>query len=468
MIHRKFYSFRNAALAAAALLATSACGGGGGNGGGAGSPSSLIPSSNGQPPSQPSGVASGLISSSGPIKHVVIIIQENRTPDNLFNGLPGADTVRTALLHDGTTMQLTPSTIGAENDPCHLHPCFETDYDNGKMDGFDVARPKDGLAPMTYVPQADAQPYWTLAERYAFADRMFQSNSGPSFPAHLYLIAGQSAGVDGLPFNNSNTTDLGTNSMWSCGAPAGTLVGTLLPNGQNGPQIFPCLDFPTLADDLVAHGHTWRYYAPADGANTGYVWSAYSAIKHIFDDPAQWGNVVSPETKILTDAANGNLPDVTWVVPSLVNSDHGTTWQHDNGGPDWVASIVNAIGSGPLWNSTAIFITWDDWGGYYDHVVPPTVDYMGLGFRVPLIVVSPYAKHGYVSHVTHEFGSILRFTEETFGIPPLGTRDVLSDDLGDMFDFSQTPQPFQAIRTRFSAAHYLRQPAWEDLPPDND
>jgi phospholipase C len=408
-----------------------------------------------------SGTATGLVPSDGPIRHVVIIIQENRTPDNLFNGLPGADTVRTAKLHDGTTMQLTPERLDAMSDPCHTHECWVKDYNGGKMDGFDVA--SDKRASMTYVQQPDVQPYWTLAQNYAFADRMFASNSGPSFPAHLYLVAGQAGGVDSNPWHHKDHVDDG---LWSCFAAAGSLVSTLLPNDQPGPKVYPCFDFRTLADDLGDHGRTWRAYAPAFGIS-GFRWTGFSAIKHVVADPVKWGNVISPETTVISDASAGNLPDVTWVTPRLVNSDHGTQSSHDGGGADWVASVINAIGSGPDWNSTAIFVTWDDWGGYYDHVVPPQVDYMGLGFRVPLIVISPYAKRGYVSHATHEFGSILHFTEETFGIPSLGTRDMLSDDLGDMFDFSQTPQPFRSVQTHLRAQDFLREQSVEDAPVDD-
>lgn len=450
-----FSGLRFASVCIVAAFSFSACGGGGAG-------PSVVPSATPSPVA--TGTSTGLIPTDGPIKHVVIIIQENRTPDNLFNGLPGADTVRTAKLHNGTTMQLQPEPLSARTDPCHMHDCFETDYDNGKMDGFDVARPSDGMGPMSYVPQSDAQPYWTLAKQYAFGDRMFASNSGPSFPAHLYLISGQAAGVDSLPWNNGK--DLGNGGLWSCGANPGTAVGTLLASGNAGPNVFPCFSFPTLADELDQRGLTWRYYAPSM-SDTGYIWSAYSAINQVFNDPSDWRNVISPETTVLTDAANGTLPDVTWVTPKLINSDHGTSFSSDGGGPSWVASIVNAIGNGPGWNSTAIIITWDEWGGYYDHVVPPHVDYMGLGFRVPLIVVSPYAKSGYVSHVTHEFGSILHFAETTFGLPSLNTRDSLSDDLGDMFDFKQSPRPFRAISSRLHATDLLREPASSE-PPDDD
>jgi phospholipase C len=398
----------------------------------------------------------------GRIKHVVIIIQENRTTDNLFNGFPGADTVMSAIKHDGTRVPLQQAALGDPIDPCHLQSCFVADYDDGKMDGWDDAR-EDGLTSYTYVRQSDIQPYWTLASRYTLADRMFQDNTGPSFPAHLYLIAGQAASIDGLPFNNAYD---GPGAYWSCAAPPKTLVTTLLPSGEKGPSVSPCQNFETLADDLEAHGHTWRSYAPAIGVD-GFQWSAFSAIKHIFEVASEWSKVVSPETTVLADAQNGNLPDVTWVTPSLFDSDHGVSASPANGGPSWVASVVNAIGTSPDWNSTAIFITWDDWGGFYDHVLPPKIDYMGLGFRVPLIAVSPYSKHGYVSHVTHDFGSILRFAEETFQVPSLGGRDATADDLRDMFDFTQAPQSFQTIQSRLHASDLLRQPR-SSRPPDDD
>jgi phospholipase C len=308
------------------------------------------------------------------------------------------------------------------------------------------------------------QPYWTLAKNYALADRMFQSNTGPSFPAHLYLIAGQSAYSIDNPFSQAFLTNP---EQWSCHAPSGTTVHTMLPSGAPGPAVYPCFDFPTLADELMQNGLSWRYYAPKVGVDVGYQWSAFSAIAHIFRDPAAWSNVVSPETQILTDAAAGNLPDVTWVAPRLVNSDHAQVKTHVGGGPDWVASVVNAIGQSPAWKSTAIFITWDDWGGFYDHVTPPNVDAMGLGFRVPLIVVSPYARRGYVSHVTHEFGSILRFSEEAFDLPSLRTRDAVSDDLSDMFDFTQAPAAYKKVQTRLNAVDFMTQPSSRTSPDDD-
>jgi phospholipase C len=150
-------------------------------------------------------------------------------------------------------------------------------------------------------------------------------------------------------------------------------------------------------------------------------------------------------------------------VPAFANSDHpGAPAQ----GPDWVASVVNAIGASPYWDSTAIFVAWDDWGGWYDHVAPPQVDAMGLGFRVPVIVVSPYAKRGYVSHVTHESSGFLRYIEEVFGLPSLGTRDSIADDFNDCFDYTQTPKAYAAIATHHSVDFFLKQKP--SGPPDDD
>jgi phospholipase C len=210
---------------------------------------------------------------------------------------------------------------------------------------------------------------------------------------------------------------------------------------------------------------SWKYYAPsATGGDIGYIWSAYDAIKHIRFGPDWAGDVISPETQVLSDIENGKVAQVSWVIPSWANSDHANSLSTT--GPDWVASIVNAIGTSKYWDDTAVFIAWDDWGGWYDHVPPPQLDEMGLGFRVPLIVVSPYARHGYVSHQQHEFGSILRFTEEAFGLPSLGTRDAISDDLLDCFDLSQPAQPYTQMQTNLSPEHFKHQISTG--PPDTD
>jgi phospholipase C len=274
---------------------------------------------------------------------------------------------------------------------------------------------------------------------------MFQSNSGPSFAAHQYLIAGQS----------DYAADVPDGSPWGCDAPKGTTVPVINPDGTETGGPFPCFNYTTLGNELDAAGLSWTYYTPALTTQGG-LFSAYDAVRSV-----RYGNdwntrVISPETQILSDVANGKLANVNWVIPSFPNSDHPLAGT--NTGPDWVSSVVNAIGNSPFWSSTVIFIVWDDWGGWYDHVSPPQLDRMGLGFRVPLIVVSPYARHGYVSHTQHEFGSILKFTEDAFNLPSLGQVDARADNLSDCFDFTQAVQPFLTVQTRHPASFFLREP----------
>ena len=386
-----------------------------------------------------------------PIQHVVVIMQENRSFDNMFNGFPGADTVQTGMNKGvAVPLQVMPLAYGA--DPDHSHPTWWKEWDGGLMDNFGV---NGTLLPYSYIAQSEVQPYWTMASSYTLGDRMFQSNTGPSFAAHQYMIAGQSEETDEDP----------NSSIWGCGAPSGTTVALVGPNGTDLPGIFPCFTYTTLGDLMDGKGISWTYYAPGmSSGDSGYQWSAYQAISQIYFGPDWSNNNISPETQVLTDVANGKLAQVTWVIPSFNNSDHaGAPAQ----GPDWVASVVNAIGQSQFWNSTAIFISWDDWGGWYDHVAPPPqVDNMGFGFRVPVIVVSPYAKRGYISHITHTSAGFLRYTEEVFGLPSLGTRDDGADDFGDCFDYTQTPIPYVPVKANHTVKFFLEQKP--SGPPDDD
>jgi phospholipase C len=387
-----------------------------------------------------------------PIQHIVVIMQENRSFDNLFNGFPGADTVRSGL-DKGVVIPLKPVRLTDGRDLEHTHRRWWKDWDNGAMDDFAQEAVNPSTLPYSYVPEADVEPYWTMARDYTLGDRMFQSNTGPSFVAHQYMIAGQSGDVAEDP----------TGAVWGCDAAPSATAALLGPEGTELPGVYPCFDYQTVADLLDAKGVTWRYYAP--GADTGFfVLSAYQAIRHIRFGDDWTEKVISPQNRVLVDIAHGELAQVTWIVPDRTHSDHPGSGSAE--GPDWVASIVNAIGNSPYWDSTAIFITWDDWGGWYDHVDPPKVDEMGPGFRVPLLVVSPYAKHGYVSHRMHEASGFIRFIEYNFGLGTLGTRDAGSDAFADCFDYTQKPQPYTVIQTRVGPDVLIReQPSG---PPDDD
>ncbi|MGA8868811.1 MAG: alkaline phosphatase family protein [Candidatus Sulfotelmatobacter sp.] len=422
----------------------------------------------------------------GKFQHVVVIFQENRTPDNLFHDpvlmAKGADIASSGLNSSGDTVPLTATPLGVDYDLGHQHASFLAMYDGGKMDGADKVQVScyGGNCPpnpqFMYVQASDVGPYFQMAEQYAFGDRMFQTNQGPSFPAHQFILSGTSAPTaTSLLFAAENTRG-GT----GCAAPPGATVSLIDPSGNESSSMYPCFEHATLSDELDAKGVAWRYYTPSAIS----IWTGPNAIQHMCQPQTQngqlvctgntWSKVIIPSKQVLTDIANNQLPAVSWVIPTGQNSDHagstGTT-----GGPSWVASIVNAIGSSSYWSNTAIIIAWDDWGGWYDHVAPPQVINDGTswgsgyayGFRVPLIVVSPYAKAGYISHVRHDFGSILNLIEQDFGLPSLGYADAHADNLSDCFNFSQTPLQFHTIAAPLSAADFLNDPR-PPTDPDDD
>lgn len=408
------------------------------------------------------------------IKHVVIIVQENRSFDNLFYGFTGAHYATHGRLHDGTTVALHPENLRGATIQNNWRAAI-TDWDGGRMDGFDLAgygTPPTGPAgthAYAYVYRSQIEPYWAMASQYVLADHMFPTMFGPSFTAHLDLIAST---ADLNP--NHSLVDTPSSVPWGCDAPSGTTSSLL--NGQRGEGIlsgpFPCFtQFRTLADTLDAARVTWRYYAPeVNGGNLGgQVWTEFDAIRSVRYGLDWQRNIVSPPTRVLADAANGRLPSVAWVIPDAQDSDHPGFGS--DSGPSWVASVVNAIGKSSAWSSTAIVILWDDWGGFYDNVPPPQLDFRGLGIRVPAIVVSPFARPHYVSHTQYEFGSIVRFVEWVFGMPRLGTpaagyTDARAKNLTDCFDFRQRPRAFIPIATKYPAQYFLAQPPSLRVPDD--
>jgi phospholipase C len=402
--------------------------------------------------------------SQSPIQHIVIIVQENRSVDDLFQFLPGANVRSYGYGSTGTQIPLQSESLTAPYDVSHTHTYWLTEYNKGRMNGFQREQckghcPKD--AAFAYVPQSEVQEYYTLAETYAFADNMFETDQGPSFVSHQYLVSGTSTVSDGSPDKASNNPIApGGGTTGGCDSPAGSSVAVIDPQGAEPQSLrtFPCFERQSLMNEMDDAGVSWKYYQATPGAG---LWNAVDAIDSIWSNkPEMAANVISPSSQVLTDIANGQLADVVWVTPTQAASDHPKV--NNGSGPSWVASVVNAIGNSEYWSNTAIFITWDDWGGFYDHVTPTIYNSFELGFRVPLIVVSPYAKPGYVSHVQHEFGSILKFTEETFGLPSLGTTDQRADDLSDCFNFTnQQPRHFKRIQTKYPASYFFHLPSKE-------
>ncbi|MBV8117769.1 MAG: hypothetical protein JOY69_05065 [Candidatus Eremiobacteraeota bacterium] len=404
------------------------------------------------------------------IKHVVIMIQENRSFDNFFAHFPGADGTRYGTMYDARTksdrvVRLHKASLNSF-DICHTWQGFQTEYDGGKMDGFSkagiyawCAGPPQKQYAYQYVDPAEIAPYWTMAKQYVLADHMFETQSSGSFIGHQDLIAGGTA-IDGT----ESLVNYPTNQPWGCDAPAGTKTSLLTAQHEflrdKGP--FPCLRYRTLADSLDRRMVPWKYYTPLIARpngkpEMGSLWNAFDAIAAVRYGPNWKNNVVSPETRIFEDIRNGQLPAVAWLIPAEANSDHPKGEYGQYTGPSWVASVVNAIGTrAELWNSTAIIVVWDDWGGFYDHVPPPQLDYQGLGFRVPMLVISPYAKKSYVSHTQYEFGSILKFVEDNWRMRRIGTTDVRATSIVDCFDFDQPPRTFQTIPAALPQSYFER------------
>jgi phospholipase C len=370
-----------------------------------------------------------------PIKHVVFIIKENRSFDHMFGTFPGANGATTCKVSTGQTINLRQAPDRVRN-MGHGWADAHTGIDGGKVDKYDLVQlgnwQGDYMSCSQQV-QASIPNYWTYAQNYVLADNMFSSIESGSFPNHLYTVAAQSGGVINSPASSN---------AWGCDAPAGTQAQTLI-NGKNG-YVFPCFTFTTLADVMTSAGVSWHYYA-AGPTQTGYVWSTLDAFSSI-RNTSLWNSNVTNFSNFAKDAQAGNLPQVTWLTTAYGNSEHPSSSTCT--GENWTVQQINAVMQGPQWNSTAIFLVWDDFGGFYDHVPPPGLDTYGLGPRVPLIIISPYAKAGYISHTQYEFASILKFIEETVGVPPLTSRDANANDTTDSFDFTQTPRPPMVLTER--------------------
>jgi phospholipase C len=366
-----------------------------------------------------------------PIKHVVFLIKENRTFDNLFGTFPEAEGVSFGYEH-GVRRPLTPGTDGGigNDDIPHCYRCSRVAWDHGKMDGFNQDPVSDRWA-YTQLRQSQLPNYWHWAREFVLADHFFSSAQGPSFPNHLYAIAAQSGGAHDNPrrhgrFRSSNT--------FGCDAPPGQTV-TIIDSEGHELQVRPCFDFLTEGDLLTKAGIDWAYYS-ANPDQLGYIWSAYSAIRHI-RETGQWHKHVLPVDDLIGDIGAGRLPPVTWISPRYEVSDHPI--YNFCLGENWSTEVIDAIMRSPMWKSTAIFLTWDDYGGFYDHLPPPQVDGFGLGIRVPLLIISPYAKNGVVDHHLGEFSSVLRFIEDRWGLTQLTDRDRQAMDLSYDFNFTKRP-----------------------------
>ena len=386
-----------------------------------------------------------------PIKHVVIVVKENHTFDNYFGAFPGADGITQIVTPHGT---ITPphAPDHTPRDLCHQHSCALMDYAGGAMTGWDSVSGStnngDDLAYAQY-DEADIPNYWQYARHFTLADRFFANELGPSFPGHMFTLAAQAGWATGNP----NTQIL--HPYWGCDQAAGTQVTIDQAGTCNEQQVFPCFQIPSVPDVLPA-GVDWKFY----GSNfyvLSEIWSMFNGIDSIRNGPG-WANVVNANT-FDSDVDTGKLAAVTWLVDQDLADEHpgvGGVCAGEN----WTVGHLDHLMASSYWQDTAIIFTMDDFGGWYDHVVPPrqygcdTSAPYGLGFRLPMIVISPYARPGFVFHEVAEQASIPRFIERVFGatrtlssIDP-AAQDGQANDLFGAFDFTQTPLPPLMLQTR--------------------
>ena len=373
------------------------------------------------------------------IKHVVFLVKENRTFDTMFGTFPGADGATSGQTCDGGT---TPLGRAKDRTPDAGHSFADgiTVIDGGKMDCF---------APDGYVQyhRADIPNYWRYAAHFALADHFFSSIYGPTGVEHLWTFASQSDRF----VDHERPGQFGTGRREFCDDPTELAFSLPLLDRAGQEQLYqwenqgasgaaqversyrprwPCTNVPVLPDHLDAAGISWKEYR---GANE---WvQPLRMVKHVRFS-SMYDNVVTPED-FLHDLNAGTLPAVSWLTPPFAQSDHPPTSMCL--GENWTVQYLNALMQSRYWKSTAVVLTWDDFGGFYDHVAPPHVDLYGDGPRVPAIVISPYARPGFVDDTTLEFASVLRFIETIFDVPPLTSRDANADDMLEAFDFSQPP-----------------------------
>jgi phospholipase C len=378
------------------------------------------------------------------VHHVIVIVQENRTVDNLFAGLPGADTQ--------FPPHYTTQPLYAIWDPNHDYDAFIAQYHGDYQ--------QQSLA---VVQRSDVEPYWEMAQQYGFADEMLQSSEGQSYPAHQYLIAGQSGrdAPDGTWSVAQNPFPEG-NVLGGCDDNAHAWVNQIdlslpWPAHQTNP-IFPCVDYQTVFDLLDRAHLPWTYYTY--GATNNFF-TAPLGVKHLYESGEAMSHLAVPtESRLCADIAGGTLPAVSYVINRPTLNDHGATGT--TLGPHWIATIANLIGQSQYWDDTTILVTWDDWGGWYDHVKPRIVSSFEYGFRVPLLVVSPWLRHrGIVSHVPRDQAAILHYIETVFGLPSLGTLDAKTDDLHDMFvplGSTARPLPYVSIPVNSPPSYFCSLP----------
>jgi phospholipase C len=380
-----------------------------------------------------------------PIQHVIVVMQENRTFDNYFWTFPGilgynsslCMPLRPAAPSLGCVKPHLANSTALSGDLPHTWTSSWAAYNNGSMNGF-LAAAGDNPAVMNYYDNRTIPNLWTYAKDYVLADQFFSSVKSYSQPNHWYMIAGNSPQVSLLQGSaqekkacyDSQTKQL---TLATCA------------------YIDQAQEIQTMADVLNAHGISWKYYdtpipqgatlaaaieGTCKGCDPWNYWNPLDAKNSSYTDSSYTRNIVARQ-QLLWDIDNGTLPQVSWVIPSAQISDHPPA--NITLGMWWITDVVDSVMQSRYWQNTAVVVLWDDYGGFFDTVVPPTVDGYGLSFRVPALIISPYARAGFIDHTVYDFESTLKFIEWRFGLPALTQRDAGANNLLSAFDFGQQP-----------------------------
>lgn len=392
------------------------------------------------------------------IEHVVFIIKENRSFDHMFGRFPGADGATEGRTCDGRTVKMARA-VDPVIDIAHSFVAGLVATNGGQMNCFDRLDNGEDLAGYVQYWREDISNYWTYANRFVLADRFFSSIYGPTGVEHLWTLAGQSDRfVDherpgqygtGAPQEYCADTE---ERAWSFKRLSDRLEKEVYELEERSEIVklvnrfwterWPCTDVKILPDLLEAAGISWRYYTSGSSFTR-----AIDMIRHVRFGPMRKNIETAPD--FLRDIADGSLPEVSWLVPPTPLSDHpGLTRPGICDAENWTVRYVNAIMRSDYWNSTAIFLTWDDFGGFYDHVPPPHVDIYGYGPRVPALVISPWVKPGYIDSRTYDFSSVLKTIEKLHGLKPLAERDARAQDMLGAFDFEKDPLEPLVLDTR--------------------
>ena len=363
-----------------------------------------------------------------PIKHLIFLMQENHSFDNYFGTYPGADGFRPALVCPSIlsatrpTECVEPFRIGDNEvelaDPDHSDMTHRIQFNEGKMNGFVHAlniRNQDGRLAMGYYDGQELSYYWNVADEFVLFDRFFSSAAGGSMINHLYWVTGASGD----------------------------------PGDREQAEVLA--ETPTIFDRLEEADVSWKFYVQNYEPELNYrtmhlypgnrasqvIWVPLLNFDRFLDDPALSSHIVNLD-EYYDDLVNGTLPEVAFVAPSGPSEHPPSSLQS---GQRFVKTLIQSLMRSEYWESSAFIWSYDDWGGWYDHVPPPQVDEYGYGFRVPALLVSAYAKAGYIDSTELDYTSVLKFIEDNWGVAPLAERDANANSIANAFDFTQPPRP---------------------------